>query len=81
MQTASIMLNAPALLKIKTVGDNEHFINSNMIVSMSKTQDADTTDVVLLNGQKYVIQGDLDTNASNYAKTVNETGKNLDLTV
>lgn len=81
MQTAPIMLNAPALLKIKTVGDNEHYINSNMIVSMSKTQDADTTDIVLLNGQKYVVKGNLETNATNYAKTINENGKNLDLTV
>lgn len=81
MQTAPVMLNAPALLKIKTVGENEHFINSNMIVSLSKTQGADTTDIVLLNGQKFVVQGDLETNATNYAKTVNENGKNLELTV
>ena len=81
MQVSPVTLNAPALLKIKTVGDNEHFINSNMIVSLSKTPDSNTTDIVLLNGQKFVVQGDIETNATNYAKTVNETGKNLDLTV
>lgn len=81
MQVSPVMLNAPALLKIKTVGDNEYFINSNMIVALSKTPDSNTTDIALLNGQKFVVQGDLETNASNYAKTVNETGKNLDLTV
>ena len=81
MQISPVTLNAPALLKIKTVGDNEHFINSNMIVSLSKTHDADTTDILLLNGQKFVVQGDLETNATNYAKTVNESEKNLYLTV
>ena len=67
MQVSPVTLNAPALLKIKTVGDNEHFINSNMIVSLSQTPDSNTTDIFLLNGQKFVVKGDLETNASNYA--------------
>lgn len=81
MQLESALFKSPDLLKIKTVGDKEHFINRNMIVSMSNTPESNSTDILLLNGQKYVVSGDAETNAKKYSKTVNEMGKNLDLMV
>lgn len=51
------VITSPALAKIKTVGDKEHYINSQMIVSLSPSESEGNTDMLLLNGKTYTIKG------------------------
>lgn len=44
------IINAPAFVNIKTIGENKHYINSNMIVSVSPSKEIENaSDIVMLN--------------------------------
>lgn len=51
------VITSPALAKIKTIGDKEHYINSQMIVSLSPAESEGNTDMLLLNGKTYTLKG------------------------
>lgn len=51
------VITSPALAKIKTVNGKEHFVNSQMIVSLSPAESEGNTDMLMLNGQTYTLKG------------------------
>ena len=56
MDINNVMIS-PTLAKIKTTGGTEHYINSQMIVSLSPAENKENTDVVMLNGKTYTLKG------------------------
>ena len=51
------IIQTPSLVKVRTIGDKEHYLNSNLIVSFSPSQDVEnSTDIVMLNGQVHTIK-------------------------
>ena len=50
-------ITSPALAKIKTVNGKEHFVNSQMIVSLSPAENEGNTDMIMLNGRTYTLKG------------------------
>lgn len=48
---------SPTLAKIKTTGGTEHYVNSQMIVSLSPAENKENTDMLLLNGKTYTLKG------------------------
>ncbi|MBQ8634996.1 hypothetical protein IJ425_02450 [bacterium] len=51
------IIQSPSLVKIRTIGEKEHFLNSNLIVSFSPSQEAEgLTDIVMLNGQVHTVK-------------------------
>lgn len=56
MDINNVMIS-PTLAKIKTIGDKEHYINSQMIVSLSPAESEGNTDMLLLNGKTYTVKG------------------------
>lgn len=51
------VITSPSLAKIKTVNGKEHFVNSQMIVSLSPSEDDGNTDMIMLNGKTYTLKG------------------------
>lgn len=51
------VIASPALAKIKTVNGKEHFVNSQMIVSLSPSENEGNTDMIMLNGKTYTLKG------------------------
>lgn len=51
------VITSPALAKIKTVNGKEHFVNSQMIVSLSPAENEGNTDMIMLNGKTYTLKG------------------------
>lgn len=51
------VITSPALAKIKTVNGKEHFVNSQMIVSLSPSENEGNTDMIMLNGKTYTLKG------------------------
>ena len=56
MNINNVMVS-PTLAKIKTIGNTEHYINSQMIVSLSPAESEGNTDMLLLNGKTYTLKG------------------------
>lgn len=56
MSINNVMIS-PTLAKIKTIGDKEHYINSQMIVALSPAESEGNTDMLLLNGNTYTLKG------------------------
>lgn len=56
MDINNVMIS-PTLAKIKTTGGTEHYINSQMIVSLNPAEDKENTDIVMLNGKTYTLKG------------------------
>ena len=50
------IINSPSLMRVKTIDKKTHYLNSNMVVAYSPSEDDEnTTDIVMLNGQKYTV--------------------------
>ena len=56
MNINNVMVS-PTLAKIKTIGETEHYINSQMIVSLSPAESEGNTDLIMLNGKTYTLKG------------------------
>ena len=51
------IINIPAFLKVKTTGNKQHFLNSNLVVSFSPSiSEEKATDILMLNGDRYTIK-------------------------
>ena len=51
------IITSPSFIKIRTVGEKEHFINSNLVVSIEQSeQDEKMSDIVMLNGKTYTVK-------------------------
>lgn len=51
------IISSPSFVKIKTLGQKEHFLNSNLIVSFSPSQEVEgSTDIIMLNGQVHTVK-------------------------
>ena len=54
--TIEAVITTPSVIKIRTADKKEHYINSNMVVAYSPSEDnEESTDIVMLNGQTYTI--------------------------
>ena len=51
------VITSPSLAKIKTTQGKEHFVNTQMIVSLSPSETDGNTDMIMLNGKTYTIKG------------------------
>ena len=50
------IITSPSVIKIKTTDKKEHYLNSNLVVAYSPSEENDKmTDIVMLNGQKYTV--------------------------
>ncbi len=50
------ILTFPPVIKVKTTDKKEHYLNSNMVVAYSPSEnDEKMTDIVMLNGQVFTI--------------------------
>ena len=50
------IINSPSLMRVKTIDKKTHYLNSNMVVAYSPSEDDENkTDIVMLNGQKYTV--------------------------
>ena len=50
------IITSPSIIRIKTTDKKTHYINSNMVVAYSPSEEDETkTDMVMLNGQKFTI--------------------------
>ena len=67
------VIASPALAKIKTVNGKEHFVNSQMIVSLSPSENEGNTDMIMLNGKTYTLKGTPSHFAEQY-RTENKSG-------
>lgn len=50
------IINSPSLMRVKTIDNKTHYLNSNMVVAYSPSEDDENkTDIVMLNGQKFTV--------------------------
>ncbi len=50
------IVTSPSLIKIRTTDKKEHYLNSNLVVAYSPSEEEEKmTDIVMLNGQKYTV--------------------------
>ena len=50
------IINSPSLMRVKTIDQKTHYLNSNMVVAYSPSEDDENkTDIVMLNGQKFTV--------------------------
>lgn len=71
MHTTPICYQAPVIASIKTTNDKkEHFINTQMIVSFSPSENENETDILMLNGKTYTIKGTPAHHAESYKQDV-----------
>lgn len=51
------IITSPSVIRVKTVDQKEHYLNSNMVVAYSPSEDNEKmTDIIMLNGQKYTVK-------------------------
>lgn len=50
------IITSPSVIKIRTTDKKEHYLNSNLVVSYSPSEDNEKmTDIVMLNGQTFTV--------------------------
>ena len=50
------IITSPSVIKIRTTDKKEHYLNSNLVVSYSPSEDDEKmTDIVMLNGQTFTV--------------------------